>query len=77
MGLLWVGALSLGSLSLGGTHLVRDRLSDDIIMLQTYDLINAVAQTSHFLAALMQGTLRQAVLHDRVIKELPAVLSTH
>ena len=43
MGLLWVGALGLGSLSLGGTHLVRDGLSDDIIMLQTNDLINTIA----------------------------------
>ena len=50
--------------TLSRVHLVRRCLSCHEIMLQTDDLIDSVAQAGHFLAALVQTVLREAVLHD-------------
>ena len=50
--------------TLSRVHLVRRCLSRHEIMLQADDLVDSVAEAGHFLAALVQTVLREAVLYD-------------
>lgn len=50
--------------TLSRVHLVLLCLSRHEIMLQADDLVDSVAEAGHFLAALVQTVLREAVLHD-------------
>ena len=57
-------------------HRVESSL-DYVVVLYANDLVDAVAQTSHLLAALVQRVLRHAIFDDWIVEEFPLIFCSH